>query len=352
VNPLLIVLAVVVVFGMLVTLHEMGHLLMAKLMGIKVLEFNVGFGPALLRVPRGETTYGVRIIPLGGYVKLAGMDDGETGPRSFNAKPVWRRILVIAAGSVTNLLLPFVIFLFAFVGTAGPPLQIKSVSPGFPAEAAGLQPGDKILAVNGQAVGVGDDFRTIVSNSGGQPVMIRLQRGGDSPKDITVVPRNQDGRWLVGVVPTGSPDVVEGAKDSVKEWWGQLTAIGTGFYSLVRGQIPGGVAGKCGPSGPVGIVRATGEAAQAGIVPLAVFAGFLSLNLGILNLMPIPALDGGRLFFLVIEAVRRRPINPLREQMVHQAGLVVLLGLILVISFNDIARLGQSFSDLVTSCGG
>jgi regulator of sigma E protease len=352
VNPLLIVLAVVVVFGMLVTLHEMGHLLMAKLMGVKVLEFNVGFGPPLARIPRGETTYGIRVIPLGGYVKLAGMDDGETGPRSFNAKPVWRRILIIAAGSVTNLLLPFVIFFFAFVGTAGPPLQIKSVSAGFPAEAAGLQPGDKILAVNGTSVGVGDEFRSIVSNSGGQPVTIRLQRGGDAPKDIVVVPRNQDGRWLVGVVPTGSFDIVAGAKDSVKEWWGQLQAIGTGFYSLVRGQIPGGVAGKCGPSGPVGIVRATGEAAQAGIVPLAVFAGFLSLNLGILNLMPIPALDGGRLFFLVVEAVRRRPINPLREQMVHQAGLVVLLGLILVISFNDIARLGQSFSDLVTSCGG
>ncbi|MDP9326305.1 MAG: M50 family metallopeptidase [Candidatus Dormibacteraeota bacterium] len=351
-NPLVVVLAVVVVFGMLVTIHEMGHLVVAKLMGVKVLEFSVGFGPALAKIQRGETTYGIRIIPLGGYVKLAGMDDGETGPRSFNAKPVWRRILIIAAGSVTNLVLPFFIFFFAFVGTAGPPLQVRSVSAGFPAEAAGLQPSDKILAVNDKPVTAGDEFRSIVNGSGGQPVTIRIQRGSQPPRDVTVTPRSVDGRYVIGIVPTGSFDIVTGAKDSVKEWYGQLSAIGTGFVALVRGQIPGGIAGKCGPSGPVGIVRATGEAAQAGVVPLAVFAGFLSLNLGILNLMPIPALDGGRLFFLLIEAVRRRPINPLREQMVHQAGLVVLLGLILLISFNDIARLGQSFSDLVTSCSG
>ena len=159
-----------------------------------------------------------------------------------------------------------------------------------------------------------------------------------------------DGRIGLGT-EGGGFDPVQGSQGHgpVHRRW---PAIATGFYALVRGQIPGGVAGNCGPSGPVGIVRATGEAAQAGIVPLAIFAGFLSLNLGILNLMPIPALDGGRLVFLVIEAVRRRPINPLREQMVHQAGLVVLLGLIVLISFNDIARLGQSFSDLVASCGG
>jgi regulator of sigma E protease len=352
VNPLLIVLAVVVVFGMLVTLHEAGHLVVAKLMGVKVLEFNVGFGQPLVRRRWGETTYGIRVIPLGGYVRLAGMDDGETGPRSFTNKPVWRRILIIAAGSVTNLLLPLLIFFFAFVGEAGPPLRVKSVTPNLPAQAAGLQPEDQILAVNGKPVTLGADFRSAVGGSNGQPVVVRVQHPGQAPTDLTITPQNQDGRWVVGIVPKGSFDVVQGAKDSGREWVAMMKAIGVGFYELVRGQIPGGIAGKCGPSGPVGIVRATGEAAQAGIVPLLLFAGFISLNLGILNLMPIPALDGGRLAFLLVEAVRRKPINPLREQRVHQFGLALLLGLVLLVSFNDIARLGQSFTDLVTSCSG
>lgn len=353
VNPLLIVVAVVVVFGVLVTVHEMGHLLVAKLMGVKVLEFSVGFGQPLFRVQRGETVYGVRMIPLGGFVRLAGMDDDETGPRSFSAKPVWRRILIISAGSVTNLLLPIVIFFAVFVGQAGAPVMVKSLTPNLPAERAGIRPGDTLQEVDGKPVSGIDDFRTYVNGAGGKPVQVWIRHpGASSPDLLTLYPEKQDGRYIVGVVPSGSPDVPRGAQISVKQWWAQLTAIGVGFYEMARGAIPGGIAGRCGPSGPVGIVRATGEAAQAGIIPLALFAGFLSLNLGILNLMPIPALDGGRLFFLLIEAVRRKPINPRQEQRVHYAGLVVLLGLIVLISFNDVLRLQQPFADLVNSCSG
>jgi regulator of sigma E protease len=353
VNPLLIILAVVVVFGVLVTVHEMGHLLVAKLMGVKVLEFSVGFGQPLFKVQRGETTYGVRMIPLGGFVRLAGMDDDETGPRSFNAKPVWRRILIIAAGSLTNLLLPIAIFFAVFVGQAGAPVTVKSVTQDFPAARAGIRPGDTLLQVDGRQVTGIDDFRTYVNGSAGRPVQVWIRHPGAGSADLlTIYPQKQDGRFVVGVVPSGSFDIVQGVQIAVKQWWAQLSAIFVGFYEMARGAIPGGIAGRCGPSGPVGIVRATGEAAQAGVIPLALFAGFLSLNLGILNLMPIPALDGGRLFFLLIEAVRRKPINPRHEQRVHYAGLVVLLGLIVLISFNDVLRLQQPFADLVNSCSG
>lgn len=349
-NPILVVLAVVVVFGVLVTVHEMGHLVAAKLSGVKVLEFNVGFGQPLARITRGETTYGIRVIPLGGYVKLAGIDDDEVGPRSFTEKAVWRRILIIAAGPATNLVVPILIFFFVFVGQAGAPVTVKSVTPNFPAAGAGMRPGDHLIAVDGKPVNRIDDFRNTVNGAGGQPVTVNLQSPGEAPRNLVLTPENADGRWVVGIVPTGSLDIINGAADSLSQWWGQLSAIGAGLLGLVTGHIPGGLAGKCGPSGPVGIVRATGEAAQAGILTLALFTGFLSLNLGILNLLPLPALDGGRIAFLLVEAVRRKPINPLREQRVHYAGLMVLLGLIVLVSFNDILRLGQSFSDLVNSC--
>jgi regulator of sigma E protease len=354
VNPLLIILAVVVVFGVLVTLHEMGHLLVAKLMGVKVLEFSVGFGPALARIQRGETAYGIRVIPLGGYVKLAGMDDGETGPRSFNAKPVWRRFLIIASGSVTNLLLPLVIFFVAGLLILGGAVRVTSLTPGGASDLAGIPVGAEIVSIDGHRVDTTYQLRQIIRGSNGHSVVVEYRDPSNQAVfNRDLVPRLDQGTWRIGLGTEGGGfDPVGSASDTWTQYTDMVKAIATGFVTLVSGHVPGGLAGNCGPSGPVGIVRATGEAAQAGIVPLAIFAGFLSLNLGILNLMPIPALDGGRLVFLVIEAVRRRPINPLREQMVHQAGLVVLLGLIVLISFNDIARLGQSFSALVASCGG
>jgi regulator of sigma E protease len=351
-NPL-VVLAVVLVFGFLVTFHEFGHYLVAKLNGVRVLEFNVGFGPPLLQAAWGETTYGLRAVPLGGYVRLAGMDDGETGPRSFNQKPVWRRLSIIVAGSMANLVLPIAIFFLVYVAQSGGTVTVQQIVKGLPADQAGLQPGQQLIAVDGRPVRSVFDLRDEVNASGGRPVRVRYAAAGKPPSEVTIKPVRQNGRWLIGVSPGGGAvDPVRGFGDSVIQDAQFIGGTLAGFYQLFTGGIRGGLGGSCGPSGPIGIVRATAAAASTGWLQLLYFAAFLSVNLGILNLLPLPALDGGRLAFLIVEGIRRRAIDPLKEQRVHYAGLLILLTLVVFISYNDIVRLSTPFDALLSQCGG
>jgi len=356
-------IAVVLVFGLLITFHEAGHMFVARWNGVKVLEFNIGFGPPLARWGKGETRYGIRLIPLGGYVRLAGLDDGDATERSFNKKPVWRRITIIVAGAVTNLLLPLVIFFFTFIWISGPGVSIEAVTLGSPAANAGIRPGDNVLSVNGQAPADSVDFRAKLNRAqppaakGAQPVPAKLvvKKTDGSTQTLAITPElNTDDpknpRWIIGVIPSGTFSIPDGARVTVQSYGQMYVAIFGGLAQLVSGKIPGGVTGPCGLSGPVGIVRETAAAAAAGLVPLASIAAFISVNLGILNLLPLPALDGGRLLFLVVEAVRGRPIDPEREQRVHYIGLVVLMTLILVITYNDLSRIGTPLSDLASRC--
>ena len=350
---LFVVVAVVLVFGLLVTFHEFGHFLLAKINGVRVLEFNVGFGAPLVQARWGETTYGIRSIPLGGYVRLAGMDDGETGPRSFTQKPVWRRLTIIVAGSAANLVLPVAIFFAIYLLQSGGPVTVQELVVGAPAQRAGVQVGDQLVAINGRAINSVYDLRDQVAASQGAPVLLRFGPPGKPAYDIGIQPIQQDGRWLIGVSPSGGAvDPIHGVGDAARQDWQFIVATLGGFAMLLTGAIPGGLGGSCGPSGPIGIVRATAEAASAGWLNLLFFAAFLSVNLGILNLLPLPALDGGRLAFLIVEGVRRRAIDPLKEQRVHYAGLVILLAFVAFVSYNDIIRLGTPFGSLISRCGG
>jgi regulator of sigma E protease len=354
VNPLLVALAVAVVFGVLVALHEFGHFIVAKANGVKVLEFNVGFGNPLAKFRRGETQYAVRSIPLGGYVRLAGMDDEDAGPRSFNGKPVWRRLTIIAAGSLTNLLLPIPIFLVANLSQMGGPLTVVSLQDKSPAAEAGIPLNAQVTDLDGKAVTSANDLRRVIRGSGGRPVTIRYRdpATGDSAEK-TVKPQDQQGVYRVGVGTNGGGYDLPGALgDAFTEDREAISGTFAGFVTILTGHIPGGIGGACGPSGPVGIVRATAAAAQAGWVSLLQFMAFLSVNLGILNLLPLPALDGGRLAFLVIEGIRRKPVDPAREQRVHYIGMLVLLAFVVFISYNDFVRLGIPFSQLLNQCAG
>ena len=353
-NPVLVALAVAVVFGVLVTLHEFGHFLVAKLNGVKVLEFNVGFGNVLVKWRRGETQYAVRSIPLGGYVRLAGMDDEESGPRSFNSKPVWRRLTIIAAGSITNLLLPIPIFLVANLMVMGGPLTVVALVDNSPAGHAHVPLNAVITGLNHHNVESANALRTTIRGSGGNPVVVDY-RDPSSGQTVekTIKPEIEQGVYRIGVSTTGGGYDIPGAVgDSLTADKDAIVATFGGFVTILTGHIPGGLGGPCGPSGPVGIVRATAAAAQSGILSLLQFMAFLSVNLGILNLLPLPALDGGRLAFLAIEGVRRKPVDPAREQRVHYAGLLVLLAFVVFISYNDLVRLGVPFSQLLNQCSG
>ncbi|MHB8508770.1 MAG: M50 family metallopeptidase [Candidatus Dormibacteria bacterium] len=350
----LAVVAVVAVFGLLVTFHELGHFLVAKLNHVRVIEFAIGFGPTLVSFTGGETTYALRVVPLGGFVRLAGMDDGETGPRSFPSKNVWQRLSIIAAGSMVNLVvLPLLIFTGLQAMEAGGPVTVDSVRIDSPAAAHGILPDDLIVGVQGRDVSTVEDFRRAVNGTRGEEVTVIYRHPGAPPTAVRIVPESSGGKWIVGVgLRGGAFDPLLALTGSAKETVGTVVAIFAGLGALASGHIPGGLGGPCGPSGPVGILRATAAAAQEGVIALAGFTAFLSVNLGILNLLPIPALDGGRLAFLLVEAVRGKPIDPSKEQRVHFVGLVVLLSFVLFVSYNDFIRFGIPFSSLVSRCSG
>lgn len=344
-GPLLAVV-IVLIFSGIIILHESGHYLSAKLASIRVEQFSLGFGPMLFGRQRGETLYAVRAIPLGGFVKLAGMDGSDVGPRGFNAHPLWQRFIVIVAGSALNLLLPVLIFFgtFTLVGTEDfkTPIQVSSVDQTKPAGPAGIRSGDVILAVDGHRITQYNDLHRWVNASNGKPVSVTVQRSGETQTfTITPVYDAESGGFVIGVRPaivTYHYGPLQAAGLSIQRTGESIGGIFVGIYQLATDKRLGGILGPKGIEGPVGIVKTTAQVAQGGGLNLIPFIGFLSLSLGLVNILPFPALDGGRAAFLVLEAIRGRPVDPAREQMVHYVGLAILFGLIGLVTYNDVLR--------------
>jgi regulator of sigma E protease len=347
VSPILLVPLVVLIFSLLVIVHESGHFFTAKLAGIKVEQFSVGFGPQLLGWQRGETLYAVRAIPLGGFVKLAGMDGSmEAGPRSFNAHPLWQRFIVIVAGSAFNLALPVLIFfgVYTTVGTAEvqTPIAVSAVDSGTPASNVGLQSGDVIRSVNGRPINKFEDLRSALDAAKDTPVTVVIDRNGQL-LTLTVTPKLDpaSGSYILGFHPaihTSKPGPVSAAGLALRDTGDSIVGIVGGIYQLATDKKLGGLLGPRGLEGPVGIVKTTAKAAQAGPLSLVGVIALLSLSLGLANILPFPALDGGRAAFLVLELVRGRPVDPAREQVVHYVGLALLFGLIGLVTYNDLLR--------------
>ena len=377
------------VLGFIVFVHELGHFATARAFGIKVTEFGFGFPPRMFGVRYGETLYSLNWIPIGGFVRMVGEED-PTEPGSFAGKGVGVRMLVLAAGAFMNVALPVVIFtvLFMlphdeFVGA----VTITSVSPGSPAEEAGLRPGDSILAVNGERTNNHLDLVQTILASLGEETELTVRRGplianmGFSPdtmsiETVRVVPRvNPPYRTVVETVADPETEVsVEEARriDPSLDPGDKLYqgSIGVTIFTAnprpvettypVWEAVPMGVeriwdtlrvvknvmhrwsAGGPDPglTGPVGIAQVTGEVAEAGVSPLLELTAFLSINLAIVNMLPIPALDGGRFMFVFIEWVRRgKRISPRREGLAHLVGFAAVIALILAMSYRDVMRI-------------
>ncbi len=346
-SPVVLVPLVIVIFSLLVIVHESGHFITAKLAGIKVEQFSVGFGPQLFGWTRGETLYAVRTIPLGGFVKLAGMDGSmDAGPRSFNAHPLWQRFMVIVAGSAFNLALPVVIFfgVYTTVGAAEvqTPIAVSAVDAGTPASNAGLQAGDVIRSVNGRPIKKFEDLRSTLDAARDTPVTVIVDRHGQQ-LTLTVTPRLDpaSGSYILGFHPaihSFKPGPVDAAGRALRDTGDSIAGIAGGIYQLATDKKLGGLLGPRGLEGPVGIVKTTARAAQAGPLSLVAVVALLSLSLGLANILPFPALDGGRAAFLVLELIRGRPVDPAREQVVHYVGLALLFGLIGLVTYNDLLR--------------
>ncbi len=415
-----IVFMTVLVFFVIVTIHEWGHYFFAKRAGILVREFAIGFGPKLLSVKRGETRYTLRLIPAGGFVRMAGEDpeiievqpgqtiavrlkdnlvtrlyldrldersevirgeivqvdledrlsvtldvegeqeqfsihpqalmvskgkDTQIAPRDrqFGSKTVGQRAMAIFAGPMMNFVLAFVLSAL-YVQMAGIPMEspdkllVNQITKGAPASQADLKQGDELVAVNGEKIGLDyDKMVAIIGKSPNKPVKLEIVRNG-SAKEVELTPLpNDEGVGKIGITaayPTRPATFTETFTKSGLMMKNMTVAIFDGFKKLIMGEFKLDDLG-----GPVRTMEVTSQIAQQGIVQLTSWTALLSLYLGIFNLLPIPALDGSRLIFLGLEAIRRRPIDPNRESMVHFVGFALIMLLMLVVTYNDILRL-------------
>ena len=334
-------LAAVIIFGVLILVHEMGHFLLAKATGVCVHEFSLGFGPRLGGFKVGETVYNIRLFPLGGFVRMAGMEPREENvppAKSFKHKPLWARMAIVLAGPLMNFFLAVVLLAVVFLaqGLPTPTTRILEVLPGEPAAKAGLQKDDRIVALNGREVASWDALVKEISARPGETVTLTVVRDGTT-REIRVVPAaDAAGRGRIGVYPVPEPRrvgvgtaVVAGADYTVRLTWMIIDFIG----KMIVHQAPVDV------GGPVRVVAEIGKVANLGVLPLVQLAAFLSINLGLFNVLPIPALDGSRFLFLAWEGLSGRPVKPERENLIHLVGFALLLMLMVVITYNDILRL-------------
>lgn len=356
----------IALLGFLIVFHELGHFLVARRMGVGVLKFSVGFGKKLFGRRIGDTEYVISAIPLGGFVKMVGEDPDEEISEaekkiSFQHKSVGARIAIVLAGPAANLLLAFLVFTFVFavygefvptdlakIGGVVSEIEVDGNKIAMPAAKAGLQPGDVVAAIDANPVATWDELSERIRASEGKELKFTVQRGEQSV-EVPVQPilRNQEDvygettgqAFAIGiergfdqraVAPTRA--VIMAAQQT--GWW--MQTIFTGFVRIIQGRVSSRNIG-----GPILIVQAAGQQARRGLDHLLNFMAVISVNLGVLNLLPIPILDGGHLFFFAIEAVLGRPLNIRHREIAQQVGLVLLISLMAFALYNDIARVIQ-----------
>lgn len=341
----------ILIFGIIVLSHEFGHYLLAKVNGIHVVEFAIGMGPKIVGFHKNGTDYVIRLLPIGGACMFEGEDglkeeNEEPSENSFLAAPVWARISSVVAGPIFNFLLAFLLALVivGFSGTDRP--VITGVIEDYPAMQAGILPGDEILSMNGERVYLAREIYINTYMNGQEPMTIEYLRDGVKYK-TTVIPKYDEelGRFLVGFNGYGEYAKATGLNLFQYGYYEVRYSLKATVKSL--GMLLKGKASKDDVSGPIGIVKVIDDVAQEtapyGPLVLALnlcnIALLLSVNLGVLNLLPLPALDGGRLVFLLLEAIRGKPIPPEKEGMVHFAGFVALMILMVFVMYNDIVRL-------------
>ncbi|MDP2587012.1 MAG: RIP metalloprotease RseP [Candidatus Komeilibacteria bacterium] len=360
----------ILILSVLVFVHELGHFLVARKNGVRVEEFGLGFPPRLWGVKKGDTLYSLNLIPLGGFVRLKG-EDGSLRDEgdSFASKPFYAKGLILAAGVLMNIVLAFFIFSAGYM--IGLPtalsdeelnqpqvsqvkIRVVGVAQNSPAAAAGLVGGDLLLEVNGQPAVSHAQVTDYVKQNQDQPIQLKVQKADGEVKDYSIIPANiaeagPDKVLGVNILQTGLvrygffASFYQGLLTTVGLLWRIITA----FYGLIAGLITGqGLAVEL--SGPIGVAVLTGQALEMGFSYLLQFAGLLSLNLAVINFFPFPALDGGRFVFAVIEKIRRRPNNQQVENVIHNLGFGLLLLLIAVITYRDIAQ-STGFIDRIKS---
>lgn len=344
-TPVTIILAVLL-FGLVIFLHELGHFLTAKMFHIKVNEFALGMGPKLFSFTKGETAYSLRLLPIGGFCAMEGEDGESEDARAFSKQKVWKRIIVVCAGALMNLILGFVLlislqaqkdsFLSNTITGVGAAVSVE--------DGYSLEEGDQITAINGYFILDDYDVNYALSRYGNEPMTFTVQRG---EQRIDVPGVKIDYQKVTGK-DDGFAFYVQGIEKNVLTVLDQSARYCVSIGRIVWAGLIDLVTGKYGldaVSGPIGTAEVIGQAAAAGtnflesLNNLLWIMALITVNLGIFNLLPVPALDGGRLLFLIIEGIRRKPVPAKYEGWVHAAGFVLLIGFMLVVTFNDIWNL-------------
>jgi regulator of sigma E protease len=343
------VLAFIVVLGVLVFFHELGHYLAARSRGVVVEAFSVGFGPALLSwKAKSGTVWKVSALPLGGYVKMQGWGEEDTGapmaPGSFGATSLKSKALIVAAGPIANLILAFVLFagLFAFAGRVEVEPVLSKITPGSPAAIAGLQPGDRVITADGQRIRYFEDLQQLIVAHPGAPLTIDLSRGGAALTRTVLIGQRTENGTAVGFLGVEGDQVVNerfGPLAAVEaagtETWNVAVATLAGLWNLVVHHE-----GAQNLGGPLRIAQLSGQVAALGVTSLISFIAMLSINLGLVNLVPIPILDGGHLLFYAGEAIYGKPIPRRAQEMGLRFGFALLLSLFAFTTVNDLTNLG------------
>ncbi|MDY6854259.1 MAG: RIP metalloprotease RseP [Thermodesulfobacteriota bacterium] len=345
--------AAIVLLGVLIFVHEMGHFIIAKISGVGVVKFSLGFGPKILSKKIGETEYLLSAIPLGGYVKMVGEEPDEEVlegdlQKSFTNKPVMKRAGIVLAGPLFNIF--FAIFVFSIIHMSGVPIlttEVGDAVEGSPAFEAGIQKGDLIISINGKEISKWEELTEIIKKSEGAELLMNIKRD-DRYYEVQLRPKPFVDKNIFGEdVETYKIGVNASDKFITKRynpfsavlkgfqqtwWWTKLTGIA--IVKLIDRTVPAKTLG-----GPILIVQMAGQQAQAGLMNFLFFMAVISINLGIINLFPIPILDGGHLFFFILEAIMGRPISIKKMEIAQQIGLVIIILLIVFVFYNDITRI-------------
>ena len=333
-------------FGVIIMIHECGHFACAKLFKVKVNEFSLGMGPALFKRKKGDTLYAVRLFPIGGYVAMEGEDDASEDDRAFNKKPVWQKMIIVVAGALMNLILGFILMVLLLttstdlIGTN----TIKEFYPDAVSSQYGLQVGDRFVEIDGHHVWSELDLSFLMSRSRDGVFDFVVERNGEKVtlNDVHFATEQQNGITLIQydfIIIGEQPGFLNIVKNAFTQSASIVRMVWLSVFDLVTGRY--GMSELAGPVGTVDIIAdVTAQAVSSGsLTNLLTIMAFITINVGVANLLPLPALDGGRFLFLAVEAVRRKPVNPKYEGYVHAAGLALLLLLMVVVTYNDIARI-------------
>jgi regulator of sigma E protease len=333
----MLVIYTIIILCVLIFVHELGHFIAAKASGVKVNEFALGMGPAIFKRQRGETVYSLRALPIGGFCAMEGEDEESIDTRSFQGKPARVKAFILAAGSAMNVILAILIMsaIILYGGTSSnmDTTEIRIVGEGSPAQVAGIMPGDKISSIDGSFIGNWDDIIREISGAPAESVTLEIVRDGNT-MTITAIPiLGDDGIKRIGISPPVNRNPFKALYLGTRACYDMLLNMFDILGQLFTGSIP-----ATELTGPVGIAYIVDDTAKMGFRPVLFLVALISLNLAIVNLLPFPALDGGRLLFLVIRKIAGRAISDMVEAKIHLVGMMFLFALMIYITWNDIGR--------------